>query len=154
MSISKFKKTKTLFLSLFIMLSSIFPFSSHRPPPALTSLSSPFTSPPFLLLHSFGVPLHFPFSISGAPLFPLWHFIGSVGVSRARGLGIRFFLSNTRESCSETLETMAVKPLQSADCVCVTPSLCISLLNFLFLCSRRSGMLKGKACEGALGSAV
>lgn len=152
MSISKFKKSETLFLSLFIMLSSISLFSSHPPP---SSLSSPFTSPPILLLHSFSVPSTFLFPPSLALLFLLCGvFFGSVGVSRARGWGIQFFLSNTRESCSETSETMAVKPLQSADCMCVTPSLCISLLNFLFLCSHRSGMLKGKACEGALGSAV
>lgn len=64
-------------------------------------------------------------------LFPLWHFIGTVGVSKAIG---------TRDSAlslhhmTEQQQDIGdrVKPLQSADCMCVTLSLCVSLPNFLF----------------------
>lgn len=71
-------------LSCFLQ-SSLSPLA---PPP--TSLSSPFTSPPIVLLHSFGVPLHFLSSISRV-LFLL------CGISSAlwewAGLGDRGFSS-------------------------------------------------------------
>lgn len=126
--------------------------------------SSPHTPLPFLCLpHSlpiqfyFSIPLeflHISFTPSLTLSFSSVVFLQLVGSERGYRIGIQFCLSNTRENCSKTSETMAMKPLQSADCMCVTPSLCISLLNFLLLCSYRSGMLKGKPCEGVLGSVV
>lgn len=149
MSISKFKKTKTRFLSLFIALSSIFPFSSRAPPSPPTPPQPPPPLPVLCLLHSpppkptplspnplrlcFSVPLVFPY-IPSPPSPPLT--LSSVAFHRLCGSepgegigGIRLFLSDTRENCGETLETTAVKPLPSADCArarppaCVTPSL-------------------------------
>ena len=95
MSISKFKKSETLFLSLFIMLSSISPFSSH-PPPA--SLSSPFTSPSILLLHSFSVPPQLSFFHLSLSPSPLWRLLRLGGSEQGWRIGDSVLsLQHTRE---------------------------------------------------------
>lgn len=59
-------------------------------------------------------------------LTPLWHFSGTVGVSKATGIGdSALSLHHTRELQQDIGDH--VKPLQSADRMCVTPSLCVSL---------------------------
>lgn len=113
--------------------------SLKRPRDDFSPSLSSFTPPPphllLCLLHS--PPLQFFFSIllvflhSSFPpslvfsLSPLWHFSATVGVSKATGMGdSALSLHHMRELQQDIGDH--VKPLQSADCTCVTPSLCVS----------------------------
>lgn len=104
---------------------SSFSLSFLLSPPSSTSLSSPFTSPPILLLSFWGsstvLSLHLWCSLT-----PLWHFIGTVGVSEATGIEGSSSFSPSHERAA----TRHWRPCETAS-VCRlyvrhTESLCIS----------------------------
>lgn len=94
MSISKFKKSKTLFLPSLSCYSH--PPTPLLKPPPTDSLSSSFTSHPILLLHSFRVPPQFFCSISLSLSFLSMVFLQLSGFERGYRIGDSV-LSDARE---------------------------------------------------------
>lgn len=138
----------------FFLYRALFNLSFFRIPPT-TSLSSPFTSPPILLLRSCSVPPHFFFSISCSLSYSSVVFLqlgGSEQGWRIRGLSS---FPPTHERTAARHRRPRLWNRFSLQIVCASCGVFVFLSSdFLLKCSRGSGMLKAKACEGALGSTV
>lgn len=146
------KERDTISFSLY---HAFFNLSFLRTPPT-TSLSSPFTTPPILVLRSFSVLPRFVFSVScSLSLTPLWRFFSSAGASRAGGYGDSVLFPPTHERTAARHRRPRLWNHFSLQIVCASCGVFVFLSSdFLLKCSRGSGMLKAKACEGALGSTV